>query len=147
MYSNRQILSAVLTKWMQPVINQFAGSKIGSLPFIANIEAKLKSTGWVSPMWSLGNEIAPLVGGIGNKLIEPMIAQYLNGVPDDAIPSIAHQIVQDSIKNGGLKLFEGKVEFEVADLEELQKLLRYNLPIKEAQSYEVLTEEPKTETL
>lgn len=147
MYSNSQILSAVLAKWMQPVINQFAGGKIGSLPFIANIEAKLKSTGWVSPMWSLGNEIAPLVGGIGNKLIEPMIAQYLNGVPDDAIPSIAHQIVQDSIKNGGLKLFEGKVEFEVADLEELQKLLRYNLPIKETQSYEVLTEEPKTETL
>lgn len=145
MYSNKQILSAVLTKWMQPVINQFTGSKIGTLPFIANIEAKLKSTGWVSPMWNLGSEIAPYIGGIGSKLVEPMIAQYLNGIPDDAIPSIAHQIVQDGIKNGGLKLFEGKIEFEVVDLEELQKLLKYNLPIKDVQSYEVLTEEPKTE--
>ena len=50
---------------------------------------------------------------------------------------------QHAIKNGGLSLFEGKVEFEPEDLEELKTLLKYNLPIKEAtSSYSVLTEEP-----
>ena len=44
---------------------------------------------------------------------------------------------------GGLSLFEGKIEFEKEDLEELKSLLRYNLPIQDVpNSYEVLTEEP-----
>jgi hypothetical protein len=34
------------------------------------------------------------------------------------------------------------VEFEVEDLEELQTLLRYNLPIQEQTSYKVLDSEP-----
>lgn len=51
--------------------------------------------------------------------------------------------IDDAIKNGGLSLFEGKVEFEPEDLEELKTLLKYNLPIQEsAASYSVLTEEP-----
>ena len=53
------------------------------------------------------------------------------------------KIMDDAIKNGGLSLFEGKIEFEKEDLEELKSLLRYNLPIQDVpNSYEVLTEEP-----
>ena len=145
MWSNRQILAAVLNKWLQPAIIQMASGKLSKLPFIGNIEAKIKSLGWVSPMWSMGSEIAPLFSGLSSSLVEPMIAKYLQGVPDDAIPQMAHSLVNDAIKNGGLMLFEGNVVFEVEDLEELSTLLRYNLPIKENQTYQVKTEETKEE--
>lgn len=144
MYTNKQILSAVLTKWATPAITQFVGDKFSGLPFVANIEAKIKSTGWVSPMWSATKELSPIMNGLSSKLIEPLLTQYLEktGLPDEAIPSIAHTVVDDAIKNGGLKLFEEKIEFEKEDLEELKKLLMYNLPISEETAYEVITEKP-----
>ena len=111
------------------------------LPFLANIEAKVRSTGRVSPMWSLGNEVAPLLSGVITQLVEPMISQYLQGIPDQAIPKMAHQLVENAMKQGQLTLFEGNVVFELCDLEELQKLLKYNLPITEEECYKVKTEE------
>ena len=143
MYSNAQKLAAVLNKWAQPAIQGLLGTRLGQLPFIANIDAKLRSTGWVSPMWSISKEISPLLDGLSSSLVEPMLARYLPGIPDEAIPELAHKVVEDAIRNGGLSLFEGKVEFETDDLEELRTLLRYNLPVPEKTgSYEVLTEEP-----
>lgn len=143
MFSNAQKLAAVLNKWAQPAIQGLIGNRLGQLPFMANIDAKLRSTGWVSPMWSLSREISPLIDGLSSSLVEPMLAKYLQGIPDDSIPELAHKIVEDAIKNGGLSLFEGKVEFEPEDLEELKTLLRYNLPVEEkANTYKVLTEEP-----
>ena len=143
MFSNAQKLAAVLNKWAQPAIQGLLGSRLGQLPFMANIDAKLRSTGWVSPMWSLSKEISPLIDGLSSSLVEPMLAKYLQGIPDDSIPELAHKIVEDAIKNGGLSLFEGKVEFEPEDLEELKTLSRYNLPVEEkANTYKVLTEEP-----
>lgn len=137
MYTNRQILAAVLNKWMQPALSQMASTKLMQLPFLANIEAKVKSTGWVSPMWSMANEVAPLLGGVTTQLVEPMISQYLQGIPDQAIPKMAHQLVDNAMKQGQLSLFEGNVVFELCDLEELHKLLKYNLPIKEEECYKV----------
>ena len=145
MWSNRQILAAVLNRWAQPAIAQITSGRLSKLPFVSNIEAKIKATGFVSPMWSLGGEIAPLFKGLSSSLVEPIIAKYLQGVPDEAIPQMAHNIVNDAIKNGGLNLFEGNVVFEVEDLEELRTLLRYNLPITEIETYQVKTEECTTE--
>ena len=141
MWSNRQILAAVLNKWLQPALQQMASTKLMQLPFLANIEAKVRSTGWVSPMWSMANEVAPLLGGVTTQLVEPMISQYLQGIPDQAIPKMAHQLVENAMKQGQLSLFEGNVVFELCDLEELHKLLKYNLPITEEECYHVKTEE------
>ena len=141
MYTNRQILAAVLNKWLQPALAQFAGAKLMRLPCLANIEAKIKSTGWVSPMWSMANEVAPLMGGVVSQVVEPVIAEYLKGIPDQAIPKMAHQLVENAMKQGQLTLFEGNVVFELCDLEELHKLLKYNLPITENECYQVKTEE------
>ena len=76
-YSNQQKLAAVLNRWVQPAIQQLAGQRLGSLPFLANIEAKIKQTGWVSPMWKIGNELSPMIGGVSSALVEPMILRYL----------------------------------------------------------------------
>lgn len=137
MYTNSEILAAVLAKWAQPAIQSIAGQKLMQLPFLANIEAKVKSTGWVSPMWNLSSELSPIMGGLSSKIVEPMLANYLKNIPDNAIPAMAHTIVENAIKEGGLSLMEGNVIFEKEDLEELQKLLRYNLPIPETKNYEV----------
>lgn len=142
MISNSKKLAAVLNKWVQPAIQSLAGTKLMGLPFMANLEAKIKSTGWVSPMWNLSKELSPLMSGISSKLVEPLLERYLQGVPDEAIPQLAHSIVNNALKEGNLSLLEGNVVFEREDLEELSNLLRYNLPIEEEATYEVLEEEP-----
>lgn len=136
-HSNREILSAVLAKWGQPAIESIAGGKLMQLPFLANLEAKIKATGWVSPMWSMSKELAPLMGGISSQVITPLLANYLSGIPDEAIPRMAHSIVENAIKNGGISLMEGNVVFEEEDMVELQKLLRYNLPVTDSEEYQV----------
>lgn len=147
MMANRDILAAVLTKWLQPSIQQLAGARLMQLPFLANIEAKIKSTGWVSPMWSMSNEIAPLLGGVAAELVEPMLANYLQGIPDQAVPNMAHQIVDNALAQGQLSLFEGNVIFERDDLLELKSLLKYNLPIIEQKKYKVKTKEEDNDTI
>jgi hypothetical protein len=138
-FSNSEILSAVIVKWGQPAIESIAGSKLMQLLFLANLEAKIKSTGWVSPMWSLSKELSPVMSGLSAEIITPFLSNYLQGVPDKAIPQMAHTIVNNAIESGGLSLMEGNIIFEKEDMEELAKLLRYNLPIEEKTNYEVIT--------
>ena len=142
MYTNAEILSAVLVKWAQPAVQSLLSGRLSSLPMIAGIENKIKSTGWVSPMWSIAGEISPIMENLSTRIITPFIGNYLNRIPDEMIPMMAHEVVDSAIKNGSLSLFEGKIEFEKEDLEELKTLLKYNLPIKDCkQDYEVITQE------
>jgi hypothetical protein len=145
MMNNRTILAAVLAKWAQPAINQMTSGRLDTLPFLAAISNKVRSTGWVSPQWSLGKELSPLLGNAVNSLVEPLIASYLQGVPDEAIPNMAHSIVDEAIKQGELSLFEGNVIFEKEDLEELKNYLDYNLPLAASSQYVVKTGEEEEE--
>lgn len=139
-YSNSVKLAAVLNRWASPLLDEIIASNFSSFPFIANIDNKVRSTGWVSPQWSLAQELAPMFNGMANYIIEPLLAQYIGNVPDAAIPKIAHGIVDSAIANGKpVSLFDGHVKIEVPDLKELKKLLRYNLPITDAIDYEVIT--------
>lgn len=142
-YSNSEILASVLNKYIQPVIVQFSQAKMSSFPFVQAIENKVKSTGFVSQNWSLTQELSPLIEPVSGSLVKPMIKQYLSSVPDAAIPEMAHGIVDKAIANGGLSLMEGRVQFEVEDLQELKKMLTYNLPLHKTDEYEVLMSPPK----
>lgn len=82
-----------------------------------------------------------MLGDVMGVVVEPLIMRYLQGMPDEALPKIAHEIVDNAIKQGGLSLMEGNVEFEPEDLEELKKLLVWNLPLKDNDTYKVITEE------
>lgn len=145
MTNNRTILAAVLAKWAQPAINQMTSGRLDTLPFLAAISNKVRSTGWVSPQWSLGKELSPLLGNAVNSLVEPLIASYLQGIPDEALPNMAHSIVDEAIKQGELSLFEGNVIFEKEDLEELKNYLDYNLPLTASSQYVVKTGEEEEE--
>lgn len=145
MITNAQKLAAVLNKWVQPAIRQLAAEKLSGMPFFAALNNKVRSTGWVSPSWSLGEELAPLMGGISSAMIEPMIISQLRNIPDESLPQMAHSIIDEAIKAGQLSLFEGNVVFEVEDLKELKKLLEYNLPLGPAETYEVVTKSTEPE--
>lgn len=131
MATNAQILSAIINKWAQPFLQPFITGKAQSLGFLSNLESKIKSTGWVSPRWSIMQDLSPLMESLSSSLVTPMLNRYLSQLDDAAIPQMAHNIVDDALKKGSLNLFEGKVEIEKADLEYLKKLLDYNLPYSE----------------
>lgn len=144
-YSNSEILASVLNKYIQPIIAQFAEAKMSTLPSIQSIENKIRSTGWVTSNWSITRELSPLIEPFSGVLVKPLIRQYLKNVPDEAIPEMAHNLVDKAIENGGLDFMEGRLQIEIEDLEELKKLLEYNLPFKKGDEYEVLTEPPIVE--
>ena len=109
----------------------------------AGIENKIRSTGWVSPNWSLSAELAPFMQSLTGTMLEPLIVSYLSKVPDEALPEMAHTLVDQAIANGGITLFDGNVSFDKSDMEELKRLLEFNLPIQRKEHYEV-KQPPKT---
>ena len=119
-YSNAQILAAVLAKWGQPAIEQLTSGKLDNLPWMQAVSNKVRSMGWVSPNWSLGKELSPLMSSITEALIVPIIERYLQGMPDSSLPSIAHNLVDAALINGSLSLFAGNVVFGNEDLDELK---------------------------
>lgn len=145
-YTNSQILAAVLNRWLQPVVLQFSQVKMASFPFVQAIENKVKNIGFVSPNWSLTQELAPMIEPITNSIVQPMLNKYLASVPDEAIPAMAHGIIDKALANGKLELMEGKLIFDKDDLDELKKLLDYNLPMKKEAEYVVKTSNTDTST-
>lgn len=144
-YTNAQILSAVLNKWLQPVVLQLSQTKMQSFGFVQAIENKVKSTGWVSPNWTLTRELAPIIEPITNSIVQPMLNKYLANIPDEAIPAMAHGIIDRAMANGQLELMEGKFVFEKEDLQELKNLLNYNLPLPKDGGYVVKTSNTEAE--
>ena len=138
-YTNAQILAAVLAKWGQPAIEQLTSGKLDNLPWMQAVSNKVRSMGWVSPNWSHGKELSPLTSTITDAVVVPIIGRFLEGMPDESLPSIAHNLVDAALVNGSLSLFEGNVVFEKEDLEELKNYLNWNLPIGESPAYEVKT--------
>ena len=138
-YTNAQILAAVLTKWGQPAIEQLTSGRLDNLPWMQAITNKVRSTGWVSQSWSLGRELAPMMGSMTEAIVTPMIERYLSSMPDGSIPVIAHKFVDVAIENDGLTLFDGNVTFDKDDLRELKHYLEWNLPLGASPVYEVKT--------
>lgn len=134
---NHQILSAVLNKWAQPLVGEFANKGMSSLPFLQALQNKVRSTGWVSPQWSLTAELGGLLEGVSGALVMPMLNNYLSQLDDASIPQMAHAIVDKAIAQGRLTLFEGNVEFDEADLRQLKRLLDLNLPVINEEIYQV----------
>lgn len=140
MYTNAQILSAVLTKWLEPAILQMGAGKLMGIPALAALQNKVRATGWVSPNWSMVAELAPIINKVGGRIAEPMISAFISQYPDADLPGIAHSIVDAAIEQGKLEIMEGTVTFDLPDLQNLKSLLNYNLPMGSVHAYHVKTE-------
>lgn len=139
MYTNSQILAAVVSLWMQPLIGSFVGSKIGNIPMLGAAENWVKNLGIVSPNYSIMKDLMPIIGGASDVIIQPMLNRYLSQMDDASLPAMAHGIVDKAIENGELSLAEGFIVFEEADLKKLKRLLDLNLPLQEEDVYIVKT--------
>lgn len=136
MHSNVEILSAVVAKWLQPLVATIAASKIDKIPFLANIESKIKSTGWVRSDWSITSELSPFMPSMAQTFIEPALRNAMGNIADDQIPAFAFGLVDTAIENGSLEILDGNVKFDRDDLQRLRRLLELNLPLP-AQPYQV----------
>lgn len=136
MHSNVEILSAVVAKWLQPLVATIAASKIDKIPFLANIESKIKSTGWVRSDWSITSELSPFMPSVAQTFIEPALRNAMGNIADDQIPAFAFGLVDTAIENGSLEILDGNVKFDRDDLQRLRRLLELNLPLP-AQPYQV----------
>lgn len=141
MNSNREILAAVLLNWLQPLLGTLLANKLSSIPGVANIESKIKSTGWVNQKWTLGADLSPYITGIASGIIGPMISEYLSNVPDEAIPAVAHNVVDTALSNGEMSLFGGNITFDTQDLQRLKRLLNANLSNPIINTYNVKEDE------
>lgn len=140
MYTNAQILSAVLSNWLQPLIGSIVASKVGNVPILGAAENWIKNLGIVSQNYSIMADIMPIIGGASNVVIAPALNRFLAQVDDAALPAMAHGIVDRAIENEELVLAEGFLTFELADLKRLKRLLEINLPMGEEVGYIVKTE-------
>jgi hypothetical protein len=140
MYTNSQILAAVLNKWAQPFIGTILSGKINSVPALSMAENWIKNLGIVSPNYSIVQDLMPIVSGASDMIVQPMLAKYLAMVDDASLPAMAHGIVDKAIENGELTLAEGFLTFEESDLKKLKRLLELNLPLKNEECYNVITE-------
>lgn len=140
MYSNAQILAAVVNKWAQPIIGQLIAGKVGSIPALGMAENWVKNLGVVSPNYSIVKDLMPIVGGASEIVVQPMLSRYLSMVDDATLPAMAHGIVDKAIENGELSLAEGFLTFEENDLKRLKRLLELNLPLEQSECYTVKTE-------
>lgn len=138
MYTNGQILSAVISNWAQPLIGQVVTGQMSSLPFLGMAENWIKSLGIVSPNYSIMKDLSPIIGGASDVLIIPFLNNFLAQIDDASIPAMAHGIVDKAIDNGELSLAEGFLIIEEPDLKRLKRLLELNLPLTEG--YSVKTE-------
>lgn len=127
-YSNTDKLAAVVARWLSPMADQLVGLKLNSLPFLANLEAKIKATGWVGAEYSIMQDLGPLIRPVVDSMLAPAITSMLSGVPDEAIPQAAHRIADAAISSGGISILDGKVSFSAADMAQLKHLLDLNLP-------------------
>lgn len=143
-YTNSQILAAVLNRFAQPLIKEYAGSKIKQAAGYQIAENMIKKWFPVSPNYSLMNDISFAINGATDRAIVPVLNGFIAKMPDDMIPVIAHSIVDSALQNGKLDFIEGKLTFDKHDLEELKKLLEYNLPLDKTKEYEVITLPPET---
>lgn len=140
MYTNSQILAAVVSQWLQPLIGSVMAGKMGNIPMLGAAENWVKNLGIVSPNYSIMKDLMPIIGGASDVIIIPMLSKYFAMVDDASLPAMAHGIVDKALENGELSLAEGFITFEETDLKKLKRLLELNLPLPDESGYIVKTE-------
>lgn len=145
--TNAQILSAVLAKWIEPIVPALANTAINGMSSnLLPLEKFMKNWGLVRNEWSVAQEIQSLLSVGSSNMMRPFIESAVSKIPDKMIPSIAHNYVDNAIAKGSLALFDERIVLEREDLVELKKYLDCNLPYsasKEEYIVKIPSEEKK----
>ena len=108
-YKNSQILAAVVSEWARPAISQIAAGNLMHLPMLQSLQATIGSMGLVSGNYSLQADIEPMIQPVVNALVTPMLAKYFGNIPEESIPQMAHDVVEQLRYKGQLSILEGVI--------------------------------------
>lgn len=143
MYSNIEILTAVIVTWAKPMVDEIVANRLGNLQPVVAANEWVKKFFPVANNYSIVNDLSFLAVPASEMVVGNFVRNGLEklNVKDQDIPAYAARIVDSLIeeadKKGSVSLFN-TVELEKSDLEKLRYLLRKNLPVEEFAKYEVI---------
>lgn len=137
-FSNAQKLSVVVATWAKPVISQLTAQRLCRTQMLQNWQGQIINTGLVTPNYRIETDVAPIFQPMINSLLQPMLLSMFGRVPDENIPTLAHSVVDTMLANGEYTILDGLVTFEKADIMELKQLMNLNLPLQQAESYQLI---------
>lgn len=143
MYSNIEILTAVIVTWAKPMVDEIVANRLGNLQPVATASEWVKKYFPVPNNYSIVNDLSFLAVPASEMMVGNFVRTGLEklNVRDQDIPAYAAKLVESMIdeagKKGSVSLFN-TVEIEKSDLEKLRYLLRKNLPVDECEKYEVI---------
>ena len=143
MYSNTEILTAVIVTWAKPMVDEIVANRLGNLQPVATASEWVKKYFPVPNNYSIVNDLSFLAVPASEMMVGNFVRNGLEklNVSDKDVPAYAARIVDSLIaeadKKGCVSLFN-TIELEKSDLEKLRYLLRKNLPVEENAKYEVI---------
>lgn len=141
MFTNAQILTKIILKFIEPIYPTIISGWVSRASWITPAENMLKRIGIVSPNYSMAQELSSGLGSIsGDVLVRPILEAQLSKIPDSAIPAIFHALADKGIAAGHVELLDGYVKLDENDLKEFKKYLDCNLPIKKSDDYVLKTD-------
>lgn len=103
-----------------------------------NLQTSIIGYGLVGRSYNIATDIRPMAEPFINALMLPIIEGKLSQVPDQAIPQLAYNILEQMESQEKYTILDGLVTFEREDIEELRSLLEKNLPLQESENYRVI---------
>lgn len=143
MYSNTEILTAVIVTWAKPMVDKVLASLLSQYQPVVAANEWVKKYFPVANNYSIVNDLSFLAVPASEMVIEPFVKNGIAklGIQDQDIPAYVAKLVDSMIeqadKKGCVSLFN-TIELEKSDLEKLRYLLRKNLPVGEFTKYEVV---------
>lgn len=138
-YSNAQILAAVVSHWARPAITQIAMSKLAGLPLLRSIQQTVAGMGLVGGSYNIMNDLQLLVQPALNNILQPYLERQFSQLPDESIPGLARDVLEEAKKNGNYTLMDGFITLDAEDIAELGELIEKNLPPSTTEGYIVKT--------
>jgi len=143
MYSNAEILTAVIVTWVKPMVDAIVANQLGQFQFITAANEWVKKYFPVANNYSIVNDLSFLAVPATKMAIEPRVRNAIAtlGISDADIPAYAAELVNSLIakakKDGKVTLFN-TVELDQSDFDKLRHLLEKNLPVEVKDQYEVI---------
>ena len=135
MHSNAEILTAVLTYWLQPMSEAVASRVLGNK--LGGINEWAKKLFPLPANYSITQELNFLISPTMSAMLAPAVKNMLasSGIDDAAIPQFANNIAKsmrnEADQKGRITVFDTFI-LSSTDVATLQDLLNKNLPLTTA---------------
>lgn len=135
MHSNAEILTAVLTHWLQPMSEAVASRVLGNK--LGGINEWAKKLFPLPANYSITQELNFLISPTMSAMLAPAVKNMLasSGIDDATIPQFAHNIAKsmrnEADQKGRITVFDTFI-LSSTDVATLQDLLNKNLPLTTA---------------